>query len=117
MRSFRSALTVFLTLLLLVLVLLLMPLGGLPGVDSGYLDKLVHALLFLALTAAALRVWPQAGWWLLPALCFLGVVTELLQGLTGWRTASAADALADMVGVLLALIWHCMRIKVATHRS
>lgn len=117
MSRFSGTLAVFLALLVLVLVLLFMPLGGLPGADSAYLDKLVHALLFLALTGAALRVWPHAGGRLFFALCCLGVVTELLQGLTGWRTASAADALADMAGVLLALTCRYLRTKVATHWS
>ena len=81
------------------------PAGDVPAAPPG-VDKVVHALLFLALAAtgrwAGLR--PAV---LAPALIAYAAGSEVLQGLAPiGRTASVADWVADVVGLLAGLaLW------------
>ena len=96
---------VFAGLVVVSLVVLFAPAGDVPGAPPG-VDKIVHALLFLALAAsgrwAGLR--PAI---LGPALVVYAGGSELLQGLEViGRTASVADWVADLAGVLAGLsLW------------
>jgi len=68
-----------------------------------YGDKLVHVVTYLLLMGWFAQIWSSRralsahAWFLV----FLGVVLELLQGLTPARTPDAFDALANAGGVLL----------------
>lgn len=98
----------------IVLLLLLMPLNNNPNPGIQHLDKIVHALIFMGLAALALRAWPKHVLRIFLGLVLLAVLTELLQGLTGWRTASLADVVADMVGVGLVYLCHFFVIRLST---
>jgi membrane associated rhomboid family serine protease len=85
------------------LVVLFAPAGDVPGAPPG-VDKVVHGVLFLALAVtgrwAGLR--PAV---LGPVLVVYAGVSEVLQGLDAiGRTASVADWIADVVGVLGGLL-------------
>ena len=86
-------------------VVLFAPAGDVPSAPPG-VDKIVHAVLFLALAAT--------GRWagfrpvvLLPALAAYGAGSEVLQGMDViGRSASVFDWAADVVGVLAGLaLW------------
>jgi fucose 4-O-acetylase-like acetyltransferase len=93
-------------LLIAVLFICLTPLG-VPAAVLGYNDKLMHALTFVLLT-----VWfgglqrdqsLRARVILLAALCTYGVLIEILQSQTAYRTAELADLLADLLGIVVGL--------------
>ncbi len=90
----------------IVLLLLLMPLHDNPNPGIKHLDKMVHAVIFMGLAVLALRAWPKRLVRVFLGLVLLAGLTELLQGLTGWRTASVADFIADVIGIALIYIVH-----------
>lgn len=90
----------------IVLLLLLMPLHDNPNPGIKHLDKIVHALIFMGLAVVALRAWPKHLLRIFLGLVLLAALTEMLQGLTGWRTASVADFIADVIGIALIYIVH-----------
>lgn len=85
---------------LIILSLIPSPALMIEGFDNS--DKLYHAFAY-----AALMWWFALGYrrrqWLIIAIGFavLGLVIEGLQSLTPERTASLADELADVCGILL----------------
>ena len=69
-----------------------------------YQDKLIHAVVYAALTAWFMQIyhgWPAWGVIMLSMLV-MGLGLELLQGLTPSRAPEALDLLADSVGITLA---------------
>ncbi len=95
----RLGRAVFAVVVVVSLVVLFAPARGVPGAPPGF-DKIVHGLLFLALAAtgrwAGLR--PAV---LLPALAAYAAGSEVVQALSAiGRTASAADWLADVLGLV-----------------
>lgn len=96
-----------------VLLLLLMPLNDNPNPGIKHLDKMVHVLIFMGLAVLALRAWPKYLVRIFLGLTLLAVLTEMLQGLTGWRTASVADFFADVIGIALIYVSHFL----VTHLS
>jgi hypothetical protein len=96
---------VFAVVVLLSLAVLFAPASDVPSAPAG-VDKLVHVGLFAALALSgrwsgiATRV-------LAPLLVVYAGVSELLQGLAVVdRSVSAADWVADVVGVLVGLaLW------------
>lgn len=94
---------VFVVVVLVSLAVLFAPPSGVPSSPPG-VDKIVHATLFAALTSTAR--WAGTG-----RLVTIGVmigyagISEVLQGtaLVG-RSASVADWLADVTGVLIGLV-------------
>lgn len=96
----------FWTSVVVVLLLLLMPLNDNPNPGIKHLDKMVHALIFMGLAVLALRAWPKHLLRVFLGLVLLAALTEMLQGLTGWRTASFADFVADVAGVGLVYLCH-----------
>src|SRR5688500_6399273 len=90
----------FAVVVLVSLAVLFAPGDDVPFAPPG-VDKLVHAGLFTAL--ALTGRWAGVGRGVLGALLVLyGAVSEVLQQLTPLqRTASVADWLADVAGVLL----------------
>jgi len=89
--------------LLTIAVLSLAPLA-VPGAAHAS-DKLVHALTYGLLTGVCAR-----GYRALPlarvggGVFLYGLALEGLQSLTGYRTASAADALANAIGISIMLV-------------
>lgn len=64
-------------------------------------DKAQHALAYLILAVAWLQSTRAKRWELtLAGVLFLGLVIELLQGMTDARQLQAADMLANTIGVL-----------------
>ncbi len=95
---------IFWALFAIVTVLMLIELppkqGGWP-----YWDKVQHALVFAALTSAGLLAFPQKKRWVCLGLVCYGALIEWLQSvLTITRMASISDWLADIAGILLAII-------------
>jgi VanZ family protein len=95
----------FAGVVVLSMVVLFAPARDVPGAPPG-VDKLVHAVLFLALAAtgrwAGLRPAPLGA-----ALVVYAAGSEVLQGLSGiGRSASVLDWAADVLGVLAGLaLW------------
>ncbi|MFY0638885.1 MAG: VanZ family protein [Maricaulis maris] len=96
---------VLLTLLFLITNLALTPSLATPATMFG-LDKLQHAVAFLVLMLVARisivswPLWVHALW-----LAAYGATIELLQAMgDGGRTASLADFLADLAGILLGVL-------------
>ena len=74
--------------------------GQAPGFPG--LDKIVHLLLFAQNAVFGVLSFPTRGRSiLLASLLVLGVVLELAQGYVPTRSSSAADALANGLGVLV----------------
>ncbi len=77
-----------------------------PSVIVPYLDKIIHATLFAMLTAIGYLAYVKHRLWLYLGLICYGAITELLQGIyTQTRHASVGDWIADVVGVLLCVIF------------
>ena len=70
---------------------------------SQYADKWLHGSLFALLGLLGMAAWRQCGQrrWLWLGLLLLAPVTELLQHWVPGRAADAADAAADMLGLVL----------------
>lgn len=62
-------------------------------------DKANHALAFALLALLGLAAYPARAARVLLGLLAFGAAIELLQSLTGYRTAEWLDLLADAVGV------------------
>lgn len=78
------------------------PFGGVPN-----FDKLQHVLAFFTLATVASLAWPPRAWQegrVAFGLLMYGLLIELVQTQLPTRTASAADVLADAVGIALGLL-------------
>lgn len=95
----------FCAALAVVLVASLLPPTSLPPVHTGW-DKADHALTWLALGLLGMQAWPQRKLRVLAGLVVFGGAVELLQGLTGWRQPEGADLLADVLGLVGAVVVH-----------
>jgi VanZ family protein len=76
------------------------------NLDIPLQDKLIHAVVYAALTAWFMQIyhgWPAWGVIMLSMLV-LGLGLELLQGLTPSRAPEALDLLADGIGITFASI-------------
>ena len=94
---------VFAVAVLVSLAVLFAPASDVPSAPPG-VDKLVHAVLFAALAATGRWAGVRTGA-LVALLVGYAVVSELVQGLTPLaRSASVADGVADVVGILLGLL-------------
>lgn len=95
----------FVTTGLLITDLALQP--GLPTPPELFgPDKIEHLLAFFVLTVLARMGWPRRSWITLIALLTYGIGIELVQGSAALgRTASAADVVADMIGISLGLVF------------
>lgn len=96
--------------LLLISVLCLLPLQASAPDLPGW-DKLVHGMVF-AVGAGWLRLHHRQPVWLFLLVAY-GLLIELLQGLTPWRSPEALDALADAVGAglgwMLVAMWQARK--------
>lgn len=79
-------------------------------------DKLNHAMTFAVLAMMGCSVYPGRKVQVLFGLLAYGVLIELLQSLTDYRTAEALDVLADGVGILVGwtLTYLLSRARIAT---
>ena len=93
----------FFAALAVVLVASLLPPASLPPVHTGW-DKADHALTWMALGLLGMLAWPQRKLRVLAGLVVFGGAVELLQGLTGWRQPEWADLLADVLGLVGAVV-------------
>lgn len=93
----------FFAALTVVLVASLLPPASLPPVHTGW-DKADHALTWLGLGLLGMLAWPQRKFRVLAGLVVFGGAVELLQGLTGWRQPEWADLLADLLGLVGAVV-------------
>ena len=92
--------------LLAILVACLLPMPA-SAPRMAHIDKLEHALTFALLAGAGCRVWGDARC-VVVALLTYGVVIELLQSLTPYRSAEALDLLADALGLFVG-VWLARR--------
>ncbi|SDM64847.1 VanZ family protein [Maricaulis salignorans] len=95
----------FVTTGLLITDLALQP--GLPTPPELFgPDKIEHLLAFFGLTVLARMGWPRRVWLTSIFLLSYGIGIELVQGSTIFgRTASAADFVADLIGISLGLVF------------
>jgi VanZ family protein len=84
--------------LAVVLVLALMPPRPMP--TTGW-DKANHVLAFAVLAVLGCRAYLQRDLRVLAFLLGYGCLIELLQGLTGYRSAEWLDVAADAIGLLV----------------
>jgi VanZ family protein len=87
-----------------VLTLALLPTDRLPTSVFNLWDKAQHAFAFTLLGGLALRAFPRMALRALVGLAIFGGLIESAQWLVGWRSAEWADWVADIVGLLLALV-------------
>lgn len=73
-------------------------------------DKVKHAITFMVLFALLDLAWPTAGipWWKPVSLFCLGIVIEICQSFTKYRSFSFGDILANGAGILIYLGWSMM---------
>lgn len=94
----------FWSMVALVTILLLMEHAGTVPIFP-YLDKIIHACLFSALSLIGYLAYANYKRLLCIGLATYGAVTELMQGMfTETRFASVYDWLADLAGILIALL-------------
>ncbi|MFD2093657.1 VanZ family protein [Blastococcus deserti] len=99
---------VFAVVVLVSLAVLFAPADDVPSAPPG-VDKIVHAGLFAALALSGR--WAGTGHRVLAGLLVLyAAVSEVIQGVTSLnRSASPADWLADVAGLLLGLaLWQAV---------
>ena len=89
---------IFFPAVIAVLVLSLLPSSSLPSM-GGLSDKVQHAFAYLMLGVLGLVAWPRRAGTVLLALLAFGAVVEVLQGLSGSRSAEWGDLLADAIGL------------------
>ena len=95
---------IFWLLIIIVSVLMLIELqpkkDGIP-----YIDKFEHAFVFILLTITGCLAYSQKKSWVYVGLIALGALYEVLQDLfTVTRQASVYDWLADIAGIMLAIM-------------
>ena len=94
---------VFAVIVLVSLAVLFAPADDVPSAPPG-VDKVVHLLLFAALAGSGRWAGARAGV-LGVLLVGYGALSEVVQGLSALeRSASVADWIADVVGVLAGLL-------------
>lgn len=103
----RSSLIIAIVSTIIIAFLSLVKLGKQP-INFTYLDKVEHFLAYFFLTLFWLIALAKnrQRTILITVVCFFyGIIIEVLQvTLTTYRTAEYADALANMVGVLFAVL-------------
>ena len=100
---------------LIVLVVYLSLVSVPVKIDTGlpYQDKLLHILAYFSLTFWFLQVYhvrQHARFWVIFFLC-LGLFLEFMQGLDAARYSEAADMVANVLGVVLAVLLSRTRLR------
>lgn len=93
-RDWRRA---FAACLIVVLAMALAP-APIPLPSTGW-DKANHVVAFTVLALLGCRSYPQRAIWVLSGLLAYGGAIELLQAVTGLRTAEWLDLAADGAGI------------------
>lgn len=95
---------IFWLLIVIVSVLMLIELQPETG-GITYIDKFEHAFVFILLTTTGCLAYGQKKSWVYAGLIALGALYEVLQALfTVTRQASVYDWLADIAGIMLAVM-------------
>lgn len=96
-----------------VLALFSIPGTSIPDVDLLTADKIVHAALFAVLGWAWLRAFPDRAAWVVAGGLAFAIGTEVWQSaLPLGRTGDPADALADALGLAVAVVvWTLRRAR------
>ena len=106
---------IFAAVVLVSVGVLFTPASGVPVIALPGVDKVVHAVLFLCLAVSG----RWAGGRRAPlglALLVYAAFSEVVQGLAGLgRTASVADCLADVGGLLLGLLLWELAVRRRPH--
>lgn len=89
---------------LVVATLSLLPPKDLPTIAMDIWDKAQHALGFLILGVLGLLAYQRHPAKVMAGLVLFGLAIEAAQAATGWRTGDALDWLADMAGLLVAMV-------------
>lgn len=91
-------------LIALIWYLSLMPNPPDTGIDNG--DKIEHFLAYGLLMGwfAQIYIQPKPRLWLMLGFVLMGVLLEILQGMTEFRTYSYADMAANSSGVFIGLL-------------
>jgi VanZ family protein len=85
-----------------VIVLSLAPMAPLPEVSGGYDDKIAHAIVYCVLMFWFGLVSVRAAWGRIACrFIAMGIALEICQSLLPYRTASAADVLANGIGIFI----------------
>jgi len=87
-----------------VATLSLIPVSELPSITLDVWDKAQHAAGFFFLCALGLVAYPRHITRVCMGLLLFGIVIEVAQSISGWRTGDWLDWLADALGVLLATL-------------
>lgn len=97
-----------------VLALCSIPGASLPRVRLLTADKLAHILMFATLGWAWLRAFPDKAGWIVGGGVAFAVFTEVWQHtLPIGRTGEAADAVADILGLAIAVgVWTVQRRRI-----
>ena len=96
-RFFLAAKIAFVLMLVLVMVLSLAPVSQ-PDFSPN--DKVNHFIAYGALSLVGLFAFRQAIITLVGLFCY-GILIEFLQGMTEYRFASAADVVANSLGLAI----------------
>ncbi len=93
-------------MILFVVVTCLMPAPQIEPIARLLPDKAEHALAFFGLALWFSGLYPRSSWWKLALwLVLLGALIEVAQGVfTTTRAMDYKDAVADTVGVLVAMV-------------
>ena len=93
----------FFMTVIVILYKALTPSGGEPWFNFVHGDKLLHASAFFVLSFLLNRSSSSIEKRLRNMLSLLtfGILIEILQSFTGYRTVSVGDVLADLIGILL----------------
>ncbi len=96
--------TAFLIVLAIVTVLALYPRLQLPDPSAlqGYFDKIGHVIAFVALAFLVASAWPLQRSLIGGLVCY-AVILELSQWFSAGREVHVADALANLVGLVIGL--------------
>ena len=85
----------------LVVVLSLSPVPT-PPVHFPWMDKLLHVLIYATLMLWFAQLHPKSRYhWLALGFIALGILLEVLQSLSGYRTGEIGDAIANSLGAVL----------------
>ncbi len=91
-----------------ILLLVLGILSLIPAPDVGGSDKLAHFVSYAVLSAwfSLLVEQRKSLWLILFGLISYGLLLELLQGFTSYRSEDMADAVANSLGVITGLAFY-----------
>lgn len=94
----------FWAFLLFISYSFLAPVAGSSGFDIPHLDKIVHFVIFFVLSALANMAYRLTTMHHLLWLGSYGILIEVLQAQTGYRSGDVFDWIADMLGTGLLLL-------------